>query len=108
MCLQHASLAIEDDRIEEFRYLYLIPSFAENNVALKYFVLKCCSEATFRCTLLDMFLDLSSYATNCAYLSTTKFSNFKFAIKHSFDERSVFVDLERLTYQFEFFHYFKV
>jgi hypothetical protein len=55
-----------------------------------------------------MFLDLASYATNGAYLSTTKFSNFKFAIKHSFDEGSVFVDLERLTYQFEFFHYFKV
>jgi hypothetical protein len=105
---EHAGLAVEDHWVEKFRDINLIPGFAENNITFEDFVLKCCSEATFRSPFFDMLLYLTSDPTDSPYLCPTEFSDFQLAIEHPLYKGSVFVDLERLTYQFELLHHLKV
>jgi hypothetical protein len=86
----------------------LIPGFAENNITFQDFVLKRGSEATFRSPFFDMLLYLTSDPTDSPYLSPTEFSDLQLAIKHPLYKSSVFVNLERLTNQFELLHHLKV
>jgi hypothetical protein len=105
---QHAGLAVEDHWVEKFRNVNLVPCFAENDITFEDFILKCGSEATFRSPLFDMLLYLTSDPTDCPDLSPTEFSDLQLTIKHPLYKGSVFVDLKRLTYQFELLHHLKV
>lgn len=86
----------------------MVPCFAENNITFEDFVFKRGSETAFRSPFFDMLLYLTSDPTDCTYLSPTEFSYLQLAIEHPLDKSSVFVDLERLTYQFELLHHLKV
>ena len=97
MGLKHAGLPVEDHWVKKLGDLYLIPCLAEDNIAFEYFVFKSSSEATFRSAFFHMLLNLTPDPTDCADLGAAKLGNLKLAVKHTLDESSVFVDLERLT-----------
>lgn len=108
MGFQHPGFAIGNHWIAKPRNIYLVPGFAEYYVAFQYLVFKSSSKAPLRSVFLNSLLNLTPYPRNSSDLSPMEFGYFQLGIEHAFDESSVFVNFERLTYKFQFFHHFKL
>jgi hypothetical protein len=108
MGLEHPCLSVVNEWIAESRNLYLVPSLAEDYIALEDLVFECCSEAAIWSIFFNYFFNRASDATDSADLSALEFCYFKIAVKHAFDKSGILMNLERGTDQLQLFHYLEL